>query len=245
MIIYPAVDIKNGRCVRLLQGRFDRETVYGDDPVEIAEKWALMGSKWLHVVDLDGARSGFSKNRSILADIVKKVKIPVQTGGGIRTINDIDEVIALGAERVVLGTAAVKNPEFLKKALDKYRSRIAVGIDAKDGKVAIDGWETISGYTAVEFAKRKGENTENAAYIHMMLCVFAHTFFYAFLGWRKKQAPKQSDGDCLRTWRRKESLKEGNKILIVCEDRYYAFFEISELLDILGVRQKFRMRMNC
>lgn len=154
MIIYPAVDIKNGRCVRLLQGRFDRETVYGDEPVEIAEKWALMGSKWLHVVDLDGARSGFSKNRSILADIVKKVKIPVQTGGGIRTINDIDEVIALGAERVVLGTAAVKNPEFLKKALDKYRSRIAVGIDAKDGKVAIDGWETISGYTAVEFAKR-------------------------------------------------------------------------------------------
>jgi phosphoribosylformimino-5-aminoimidazole carboxamide ribotide isomerase len=136
-----------------LQGRFDRETVYGDDPVEIAEKWALMGSKWLHVVDLDGARSGFSKNRSILADIVKKVKIPVQTGGGIRTINDIDEVIALGAERVVLGTAAVKNPEFLKKALDKYRSRIAVGIDAKDGKVAIDGWETISGYTAVELQK--------------------------------------------------------------------------------------------
>ena len=93
--------------------------------------------------------------------------------------------------------------------------------------------------------KRKGENTENAAYIHMMLCVFAHTLFYAFLGWRKKQAPKQSDGDCLRTWRRQESLKEGNKILIVSEDKYYAFFEISELLDILGVRQKFKVRMNC
>ena len=93
--------------------------------------------------------------------------------------------------------------------------------------------------------KRKGENTENAAYIHIMLCVFAHTLFYAFLGWRKNQAPKQSDGDCLRTWRRQESLKEGNKILIVCEDKYYAFFEISELLDILGVRQKFKVRMNC
>jgi phosphoribosylformimino-5-aminoimidazole carboxamide ribotide isomerase len=153
MIIYPAVDIKDGRCVRLVQGRFDRETVYGDDPVEIAAKWASMGSKWLHVVDLDGARSGFSKNRSIIADIVKKVGIPVQTGGGIRTIDDIGEVIALGAARVVLGTAAVKNPELLKKAIDKYGDRIAVGIDAKDGKVAVDGWETLSEHTAVEFAK--------------------------------------------------------------------------------------------
>ena len=153
MIIYPAVDIKDGRCVRLVQGRFDRETVYGDDPVEIAEKWASMGSKWLHVVDLDGARSGFSKNRTIIAGIVKKVRIPVQTGGGMRTIDDIDEVIALGAARVVLGTAAVKNPEILKKAIDKYGERIAVGIDAKNGKVAVDGWETLSEHTAVEFAK--------------------------------------------------------------------------------------------
>jgi len=153
MIIYPAVDIKDGRCVRLVQGRFDRETVYGDDPVEIAEKWASMGSKWLHVVDLDGARSGFSKNRTIIAGIVKKVRIPVQTGGGMRTIDDIDEVIALGAARVVLGTAAVKNPEILKKSIDKYGERIAVGIDAKNGKVAVDGWETLSEHTAVEFAK--------------------------------------------------------------------------------------------
>jgi phosphoribosylformimino-5-aminoimidazole carboxamide ribotide isomerase len=153
MIIYPAVDIKDGRCVRLLQGRFDRETVYGDDPVEIAVKWASMGPKWLHVVDLDGARSGFSKNRRIIADIAKNVRIPVQTGGGIRTLNDIDEVIASGAARVVLGTAAVRTPELLKKAVDKYRDKIAVGIDAKDGKVAVDGWETLSEHTAVEFAK--------------------------------------------------------------------------------------------
>lgn len=153
MIIYPAVDIKDGRCVRLLQGRFDSETVYGDDPVEIAVKWALMGSKWLHVVDLDGARSGFSKNRSIIANIIKKIGIPVQTGGGIRTLKDIDEVIASGAERVVLGTAAVRTPELLKKAVDKYPGKIAVGIDAKDGKVAVDGWEKLSEHTAVEFAK--------------------------------------------------------------------------------------------
>lgn len=93
--------------------------------------------------------------------------------------------------------------------------------------------------------RRKGEYAENAAYLHIMLCVFAHTLFYAFLGWRKKQAPKQSDGDCLRVWRRNESLKEGNKILIVVEDKYYALFEISDLLDILGIKQKFKVRMNC
>ncbi len=154
MIIYPAVDIRNGRCVRLLQGRFDSETVYGCDPVEMAKKWASIGAEWLHVVDLDGARSGASKNRSIIADIVKQVGISVQTGGGIRTIDDIDEVMALGAARAVLGTAAVKNPQLAKEAVDKYRDRIAVGIDAKDGKVAMEGWETISGQDAVEFAKR-------------------------------------------------------------------------------------------
>ena len=91
---------------------------------------------------------------------------------------------------------------------------------------------------------RCGENAENAAYIHIMLCVFAHTLFYAFLGWRKKQAPKQSDGDCLREWRRRESIKEGNKILIVAGEKYYALFEITELLDILGVKQKYRIQMN-
>lgn len=93
--------------------------------------------------------------------------------------------------------------------------------------------------------RRRGANTENAAYIHIMLCVFAHTLFYAFLGWRKKQAPKQSDGDCLRIWRRQECLKEGNKILIIVEQKYYALFEITELLDILGIKQKFRLKMNC
>ena len=93
--------------------------------------------------------------------------------------------------------------------------------------------------------RRCGGNAENAAYIHIMLCVFAHTLFYAFLGWRKKQAPKQSDGECLRAWRRRESIKEGNKILIVAEEKYYALFEIAELLDILGVKQKYKIEMNC
>ena len=93
--------------------------------------------------------------------------------------------------------------------------------------------------------RRRSENAENAAYMHIMLCVFAHTLFYAFLRWRKKQAPRQSDGDCLRAWRRRESIKEGNKILIVVEEKYYALFEITELLDILGVKQKYRIKMNC
>lgn len=93
--------------------------------------------------------------------------------------------------------------------------------------------------------RRRGKNVENAAYLHIMLCVFAHTLFYAFLGWRKKQAPKQSDGDCLRAWRRRESIKEGNKILIVVEEKYYALFEITELLDILDIKQRYRLKMNC
>ncbi len=93
--------------------------------------------------------------------------------------------------------------------------------------------------------KRRGENTENVAYLHMMLCVFAHTLFYAFLSWRKRDVPKQADGDCLRAWRKQESIKEGNKILIVSEEKYYALFEIDEILDILGVHQKYRIQMNC
>lgn len=93
--------------------------------------------------------------------------------------------------------------------------------------------------------RRKGKNAESAAYMNIMLCVFANSLFYAFLGWRKKQAPRQSDGDCLRAWRRRESIKEGNKILIVAEEKYYALFEISELLDILGVKQKHRIKMDC
>jgi len=93
--------------------------------------------------------------------------------------------------------------------------------------------------------RRKGEYVESAAYMHIMLCVFAHTLFYGFLGWRKKQPPKQSDGDCMREWRKREGIKQGNKILIVAEEKYYALFEISELLDIFGVKQKYRIRMNC
>lgn len=154
MIIFPAIDIMGGRCVRLLQGKFDSETVYGTDPVEMAEKWVLAGAKWLHVVDLDGARKGASTNRDVIYRIAGKVNVPVQMGGGIRSMDDISEVLSSGVERVILGTSAVNNPTLTEKALLKYPGRIAIGIDARDGKVAIEGWEKVSGYTAVEFAKR-------------------------------------------------------------------------------------------
>lgn len=154
MIIYPAIDIKEGRCVRLLQGKFNEVTVYGDDPVQMAQNWISCGATWLHIVDLDGARNEHSNNRSIILDIVNKFSVSVQTGGGIRTMEDIEQMIDAGVSRVILGTAAVRNPQLVSEALTKYSDRIAVGIDAKDGKVAIEGWEQVSDYSAVDFAKK-------------------------------------------------------------------------------------------
>ena len=152
MIIYPSIDIKDGRCVRLLQGRFDDETVFGS-PVEMAKKWASMGARWLHTVDLDGARSGKSENRRIVSEIAAVTGLPVQLGGGIRTMKDIEEVLGLGIQRVILGTAAVNNPQLVREALQKFPGRIAVGIDAKEGRVAVEGWEKVSSHTAIDFAK--------------------------------------------------------------------------------------------
>lgn len=153
MIVYPAIDIKDGRCVRLLQGRFEDVTIYGDDPVQMASKWVSLGAKWLHIVDLDGARDQSPNNRDIILDIVKKHSVLVQTGGGIRTMEDIDQMISAGISRAILGTSAVRSPDLVKKALLKYPDKIAVGIDAKDGMVAIEGWEQVSSYKAVDFAK--------------------------------------------------------------------------------------------
>lgn len=153
MIIYPAVDIRDGRCVRLKQGSYSDMTVYGDDPLEMALHWQEAGSHFLHVVDLDGARGQGKNNRDIIGRIIKALDIPVQTGGGIRTMDDIDEVLSLGAARVILGTSAVKDPNLVEQAVSRYGSRIAVGIDAKKGMVAIEGWERTSPYTAVEFAR--------------------------------------------------------------------------------------------
>jgi len=154
MTIYPAVDIKDGRCVRLRQGSYSDMTVFGDDPLEMALRWQEAGARFLHVVDLDGARGQGHNNRVLIGSIIKALDIPVQTGGGIRTMADIDEVLSLGAARVILGTSAVRDPGLVEQAVSKYGARIAVGIDAKSGLVAIEGWEQTSRFTAVDFAKR-------------------------------------------------------------------------------------------
>jgi phosphoribosylformimino-5-aminoimidazole carboxamide ribotide isomerase len=157
MTIYPAVDIREGKCVRLLRGAFDETTVYGGDPLAMAEKWAAQGARFLHLVDLDGARYGKSENRAIILEIARKLKIPVQTGGGVRTLADAEELLSGGAARVILGTAAVKNPELVALAAKEYGARIAVGVDAKNGEAAVEGWEETSGLDAVSFARRAAE----------------------------------------------------------------------------------------
>ena len=150
MKIYPAIDIKNGKCVRLRQGNFDDMTVYNDNPVEVAKEWIKNGASYIHLVDLDGAREGSGVNSDIIKEIANLSDVPVQTGGGIRTMEDIENKLALGVRRVILGTVAVKNPEIVKEAVEKFGDAIAVGIDAKNGMVAVSGWEEVSEVSAVE-----------------------------------------------------------------------------------------------
>ncbi len=151
MILFPAIDIRKGKCVRLTQGQYDEITIFSDDPVSMALQFQKAGAEFLHVVDLDGAR-GETNNRKIISDIAKALDIPVQTGGGIRTMADIDDVLSLGLARVILGTSAVKNPDLVSEAVKKYGNKIIVGIDAKDGYVAIEGWEKTSSFKALDFA---------------------------------------------------------------------------------------------
>lgn len=157
MIIYPAVDVKDGRCVRLSQGKFTDVTVYSDDPVEMALKWEQLGAQYLHVIDLDGARTGEPQNIAVISEMAVKMGIPVQLGGGIRTIENIEIILCKGIERVILGTSAVRNPELVKKALKTFENNVVVGIDAKHGIVAIEGWAKTSEFTAVGFARKMEE----------------------------------------------------------------------------------------
>ena len=154
MIIYPAIDIRGGRCVRLTEGRFDAETVFADDPAEMALKWAGLGAEFLHLVDLDGALAGEGKNVPVIERILQSVSIPVQLGGGIRNLETIEKLLSLGVTRLILGSAAVKNPQLVEEACKKYPGHIAVGIDAKNGDVAIEGWGKGSGVAATELAKQ-------------------------------------------------------------------------------------------
>ncbi len=157
MVIFPAIDIRGGKCVRLFKGDFAQETVFGDKPEEMAAKWQAQGGKFLHLVDLDGALAGKSQNLDTIKKIIAAVDIPVELGGGIRTMENIDEVLTLGVRRVILGSVAVKNPELVKEACKKYGDRIVVGIDAKDGIVAVDGWGVSGNVDAVELAKKMAE----------------------------------------------------------------------------------------
>ncbi len=154
MRIYPAIDIKDGNCVRLLQGRFSDVTVYGNSPADMAQKWESLGGEFIHVVDLDGALKGSGVNAKAIEEICSRVSVPVQTGGGIRTMEDIEARLNCGINRVIIGTKAVSDADFVKKAVEKYGEKIVIGIDAKDGMVAIEGWEKTSDFTAVEFAKK-------------------------------------------------------------------------------------------
>ncbi len=153
MIIYPAIDIRNGRCVRLTEGRFDRETVYFEDPAEVALRWQSQGAGFLHLVDLDGALAGESRNLPTLRRILAQVSIPVQVGGGIRSLAAMEKLFSLGVARVIIGSAAVREPQLVAEACRLYPGRIAVGIDAREGRVAIGGWKEEGGLTATELAQ--------------------------------------------------------------------------------------------
>lgn len=152
MLIFPAIDIKNGKCVRLTQGRFDAVTTYSDDPAVMANKWAADGAKWLHVVDLDGAKNGEFVNRDAVKKIRKAVKIPIQVGGGINSEKIVKELVGMGINRLIIGTVAVENKSLLQKLLKKYSSQIAVSLDAKEGKLMLKGWQKGTKINAVDAA---------------------------------------------------------------------------------------------
>jgi phosphoribosylformimino-5-aminoimidazole carboxamide ribotide isomerase len=157
MLIIPAIDLKAGRCVRLLRGEMDAETVYGDDPVSMGRRWVDEGAQYLHVVDLDGAVTGKPVNGEAIATLCRALPIGIEVGGGVRSVERAAELIESGAHRVIFGTAALAQPETVAAACDRFPGRIAVGIDARDGRVAVQGWTETSAMSAIELARRAEE----------------------------------------------------------------------------------------
>ncbi len=153
MLIIPAIDLKDGKCVRLTQGQKDAETVFSDNPVDVAKSWQDQGADYLHIVDLDGAFEGTPKNLLIVEQIIKQVKVPIEFGGGLRTTQSIKTVLDLGADRVIVGTKAIDSPLWVDELCTTFPGRIAVGIDARNGKVAVKGWTSVCEWTALEFAR--------------------------------------------------------------------------------------------
>lgn len=161
MIVIPAIDLRAGRCVRLVQGDFDRERLYDDDPVRVARAWQQRGAPWLHVVDLDGAKEGYPAQLELVARIIAAVPgLPVQLGGGLRTIEHLEAAFAAGVARVVLGTAAVESPELVGQALERYGGdRVVLGVDARRGRVAVRGWLEVTDVPAsavIRAARERG-----------------------------------------------------------------------------------------
>ena len=154
MILYPAIDIRGGRCVRLIEGDFSRETTYDADPSTAAERWAEAGAEWLHVVDLDGAIEGRPINRDAIAKIRAAVDIPIQLGGGLRSLTDLDDAFGAGLDRLILGTVALRDPELVISAVSRWDGRIAVALDARDGRLASDGWVGQSDARAVDVGQK-------------------------------------------------------------------------------------------
>jgi phosphoribosylformimino-5-aminoimidazole carboxamide ribotide isomerase len=153
MTIYPAIDIKSGRCVRLTQGRADQETVYSANPADVAAEFVVAGSKWIHVVDLDGAFAGEPQNLSVVRSIVA-LGVQVQLGGGLRTRDSVERALGMGVSRVVIGTRAAESEAFVDELVQAFGAKIAVGIDAKNGQVAVKGWVATADLTAVALARR-------------------------------------------------------------------------------------------
>lgn len=154
MKLYPAIDLKDGQCVRLLQGDYNEVTVYGNHPGEMAKRWESLGGDFLHIVDLDGAKAGKGINEAAICEIVKAVNIPIELGGGIRTLEDIKLQLDRGVNRVILGSAAIKNKALVKEAIETFGAeKIVVGVDAKGGMVAVEGWLEVTDTTALAFCK--------------------------------------------------------------------------------------------
>ncbi|KAB0664211.1 1-(5-phosphoribosyl)-5-[(5-phosphoribosylamino)methylideneamino]imidazole-4-carboxamide isomerase [Oryzomonas japonica] len=165
MIVIPAIDLKEGKCVRLEQGLMDKDTVFNDDPAAQALEWQRQGAELLHIVDLDGAFAGEPKNRSAIEAIIKAIAIPAQLGGGIRDLATIEAYLSLGLSRVIIGTAAQRNPDLVKEACRRFPGQIVVGIDAKNGMVAVQGWAEVTDISAADLA-RKFEGFGVAAIIY-------------------------------------------------------------------------------
>ncbi len=154
MLVIPAIDLRRGRCVRLYQGDPEKETVYGDNPVEVARQWEQLGAKMLHLVDLDGAFTGLSQNAKMICSIGEEVRIPLQLGGGIRSREAVEKAISFGVSRVIIGTIVIEEPGLARELIKEFGESILVGIDARDGKVAVKGWTESSVVETLELASR-------------------------------------------------------------------------------------------